>query len=421
MPNLNIKSKDFVWTFTAFGAVALSGLALNQVIANQLGITALGRYNMLLAIVIIGGQIGAMGIHSSVLYHTPKARSEGKNTSEILNAGFWSTTSTSLITTLLIYSGGEIVLRWSDNSYYLDGLRAVAVGLFLYPINKSLLAHINGLQRIRAFSIFFSGRFVLLAGLATIASYWSSNDRILPWTISGAEIAIFLGLILANKSELSGSSQWRKSKKMVTEHLRYGRRGFLGSTLLDLNTRLDIILLGLISGTRSVGIYSIASLFAEGLYQAAMVPRYNFDPVVTSLFVQNKISELVETIARAKRQIYLLAIPLLVIGNLLYPIVIEFLFTKEIADESWPVFLILSLGVGLSSGYIPFTNILQQSGFPARQSLLLVSMTLTNLFLNVLLIPFFDMKGAAIATAASWLSIVFFLRQITKRTLGFKV
>jgi len=421
MSNLNIKSKDFVWTFTAFGAVALSGLAINQVIANQLGVIALGRYNMLLAIVIIGGQIGAMGIHSSVLYHTPKARSEEGNTSEILNAGLWATTFTSLTTTLLIYSGGEIVLRWSDNSYYLDGLRAVAVGLFLYPINKSLLAHINGLQRIRAFSIFFSGRFVLLAGLATIASYWSSNDRILPWTISGAEIAIFLGLMLTNKSELSGLSQWRKSKKMVTEHLRYGRRGFLGSTLLDLNTRLDIILLGLISGTRSVGVYSIASLFAEGLYQAAMVPRYILDPVVTSLFVQNKISELQETIARAKRQIYLLAIPLLVISNLLYPIVVEFLFTKEIADESWPVFLILSLGVGLSSGYIPFTNILQQSGFPARQSLLLVGMTLTNLFLNMLLIPFLDTKGAALATAASWLSIVFFLRQITKRTLGFKV
>ena len=85
---------------------------------------------------------------------------------------------------------------------------------------------------------------------------------------------------------------------MFTQHLQYGRKGFLGSTLLDLNTRLDIILLGLISDTRSVGVYSIASLFAEGLYQAAMVPRYNFE-TVTSLFVQNKIIELRETIARA--------------------------------------------------------------------------------------------------------------------------
>ena len=67
VPKLKVNNKDFVWTFTAFGAVAVSGLVINQVIANQLGVIALGRYNMLLAIVIIGGQIGAMGIHSSLL------------------------------------------------------------------------------------------------------------------------------------------------------------------------------------------------------------------------------------------------------------------------------------------------------------------------------------------------------------------
>ena len=214
---------------------------------------------------------------------------------------------------------------------------------------------------------------------------------------------------------------WHYLRKMFNRHLQYGRKGFLGSTLLDLNTRLDIILLGLISGTRSVGVYSIASLFAEGLYQAAMVPRYSYDPVVTSLFIQNKISELQETIAKAKRQIYFVAIPLIVLSNFLYPFITEFLFTKELADESWPVFLILSLGVGLSAGYIPFTNILQQSGFPARQSLLLVGMTITNLSLNVALIPFFDVKGAALATSLSWVSIVFFLRKLSRKSLGFKV
>jgi len=421
VPKLKVNNKDFVWTFTAFGAVAVSGLVINQVIANQLGVIALGRYNMLLAIVIIGGQIGAMGIHSSLLYHTPKARSEKTDTSEILHSGLWAITLTSTVTSLFIYIGGEIVLRWADNVYYLDGLRAIALGLFLYPINKALLAHINGLQKIRAFSILFSSRFILLAVMAIIASYWSSNDEILPWSIAGAEMTLFLGLIFANRSELSTLRQWRNSRKMIKRHLEYGRKGFLGSTLLDLNTRLDIILLGLISGTRSVGVYSIASLFAEGLYQAAMVPRYNFDPVVTSLFIQNKISELQETIAKAKRQIYLIAIPLVVLSNLLYPIIIEFLFTKELANESWPVFLILSLGVGLSSGYIPFTNILQQSGFPASQSLLLVWMTLTNLTLNVALIPFLNVEGAALATALSWFSIVFFLRKLSKKFLGFKV
>jgi len=180
-------------------------------------------------------------------------------------------------------------------------------------------------------------------------------------------------------------------------------------------------LLGLISGTRSVGIYSIASLFAEGLYQAAVVPRYNFDPVVTSLYVQNKLGELQETIGKAKRQIYLVAVPVVVLCNVMYPLIVEFLFSKELADESWPVFLILSLGVGISAGYLPFTNILQQSGFPGRQSMLLAAMTLTNLSLNVVLIPFFDVKGAAIATAISWVSVVFYLRRLSNPILGFKV
>ena len=149
----------------------------------------------------------------------------------------------------------------------------------------------------------FSGK------LYNFVSYSVDNDQFLPWTITIAEGIIFLGLILANRSEIAGLSQWHNSQEMFKRHLNYGRRGFLGSTLLDLNTRLDIILLGLISGTRSVGVYSIASLFAEGLYQAAMVPRYNFDPVVTSLFIQNKFDELQATITKAKQRIYLVAIP----------------------------------------------------------------------------------------------------------------
>ncbi len=421
MPKLTIARSDFGWTFSAFAAVGLSGLAINQVIATQLGVTALGRYNMLLAVVIIGGQIGAMGIHSSVLFHTPKARSDGTLTSEVVCSGVLATIVTSTVSTLSIYIGGEVILRSVDNFYYLDGLRAVAIGLFLFPINKTLLAHINGLQRIPTFSILFSGRFILLAVSAAVATYNVDSDQFLPWTITIAEGAIFVGLILANRSEIAGLSQWRNFRKMFNRHLHYGRKGFLGTTLLDLNTRLDIILLGLISGTRSVGVYSIASLFAEGLYQAAMVPRYNFDPVVTSLFVQDKIGELQETIAKAKRRIYLVALPVVAICNLLYPIIVEFLFSKELSDESWPVFLILSLGVGLSAGYIPFTNILQQSGFPGHQSLLLVAMTITNLALNIALIPFFDVKGAAIATAVSWVSIIVYLRKLSNSILGFKV
>lgn len=421
MPKLTNDRTDFSWTFAAFGAVGLSGLVINQVVATQFGVTSLGRYNMLLAVVIIGGQVGAMGIHSSVLFHTPKARSEGNPTSEVICSGVFATVLTSAVVSSSIYVGGEIILRSTNNFYYLDGLRAITIGLFLFPINKTLLAHLNGLQRIPIFSILFSGRFILLAATAVAVTYNFDNDQLLPWTITAAEGVIFVGLVFANQSEIKGLIHWRKMRGMFKRHLRYGFKGFLGTTLLDLNTRLDIILLGLISGSRSVGIYSIASLFAEGLYQAAAVPRYNFDPVVTNLFVQNKLGELQDVIKLAKRKIYLFAVPIVALCNLLYPIIVKILFSKELANESWPVFLILSLGVGISAGYIPFTNLLQQSGFPGHQSILLVGMTITNLSLNIVLIPIFGIKGAALATAISWISLIFYLRRLSNPILGFKV
>ena len=148
MAKLTINRTDFSWTFAAFGAVGLSGLVINQVIATQFGVMSLGRYNMLLAVVIIGGQIGAAGIHSSVLFHTPKALTEGNPTSQVICSGVLATILTSTVITSSIYIGGEIILRSTNNFYYLDGLQAITIGLFLFPINKTLLAHLNGLQRI---------------------------------------------------------------------------------------------------------------------------------------------------------------------------------------------------------------------------------------------------------------------------------
>ncbi|HJM35984.1 MAG TPA: hypothetical protein QF487_05585 [Acidimicrobiales bacterium] len=68
----SISSSGMYWTVGAFAIVSLAGIILNQLIASQLGVTPLGRYNLFLAVIIVGGQMGSAGIHGSVLYHTPQ-------------------------------------------------------------------------------------------------------------------------------------------------------------------------------------------------------------------------------------------------------------------------------------------------------------------------------------------------------------
>ena len=416
-----VERKDFHWTFGAFATVGLAGLILNQVVSTKFGVAALGRYTLLLSVVIIGGQIGTMGIQGSVLFHTPKASTEGRPTSPLLSAGLLATFLTSAVATSAILVGGEIIFRSLDNQFFLGALRAIALGLFLYPMNKTMLAYINALQRVPLFSVFFASRFVFLAALALVVALTDNSGDYLIWTISLTELLMAFFLTLSLKREIKFLRNWEELRIPFRAHLEFGFKGFLGSTLLDLNTRIDVLLLGAIAGSRSVGIYSIASLFAEGLYQAGTVPRFNYDPVVTRLFVESQYKELQNVVSAAKRRLYMVGLPVLLLANILYPIVVKVLFGDELATESQAVFLILTLGIAASVGYLPFVGILQQVGFPGRQSMLLASTAGTNLILNLALIPPMGVRGAALATTLSWVAFVIFLRKIARPILRFAI
>ena len=417
----SVSSSGIYWTVGGFALVSLAGIILNQLIASKLGVTSLGRYNSFLAVIIVGGQMGSAGIHGSVLYHTPKFRSESRPTGQVLVGALTATTVTSLLSTALILGIGEVLLRAAGNDYYLRGLHAIALGLFLYPLNKVLLSHINGLRRIRSFSILFASRFVLLAFFAWGASRFFDGDQHLLWTITLTEVVMFLALLFAARQEFIKNPKWEALNENVRAHFRFGIRGLIGGMLLDLNTRVDILLLGVIAGSESVGIYSIGSLFAEGLYQLTMVPRYSYDPVVTHLIVEERHTELKDVVQEAKRKTYFLIIPIVAIANVCYPFVVGVLFGEDLAMDSWKVFGILSVGLVLSAGYVPFTNLLQQAGKPTRQSALLGAITGINIVLNLALIPLFGMVGAALATAIAQVSLIFFLRGLARSVIGYRL
>ena len=214
-----ISSSGIYWTVGAFAIVSLAGIILNQLIAAQLGVVPLGRYNLFLAVIIVGGQMGSAGIHGSVLYHTPKFRSENKPTGQVLVGALAATGVTSLVTSGLIVGIGEILLRVAGNDYYLKGLHAVAIGLFFYPLNKVLLSHINGLRRIRSFSVLFASRFVLLALFAWGAVHLFDGDEHLVWTITLTEVVMFVALLVTVRHELIRDPRW-EAKRTENERIR---------------------------------------------------------------------------------------------------------------------------------------------------------------------------------------------------------
>ena len=62
-----IERRSVGWSLIGFGVAGLAGLALNLIIRTRTTRQLLGQFNLLLAVFIIGGQVGSMGMHGSVL------------------------------------------------------------------------------------------------------------------------------------------------------------------------------------------------------------------------------------------------------------------------------------------------------------------------------------------------------------------
>ena len=96
------------WSMAGFVVVGIAGLLLNLVIGNRYGSTVLGRFNVLLAMFIIGGQVGSIGIQSSVLFHTPRAEVPGPAHGQVLVAALKVNAVSSGVCVAVVVGGGEL-------------------------------------------------------------------------------------------------------------------------------------------------------------------------------------------------------------------------------------------------------------------------------------------------------------------------
>jgi O-antigen/teichoic acid export membrane protein len=409
------------WSVVAFGVAAMSGLALNLVVSRVYGVDTLGRFNVLLAVFMIGGQVGAMGVQASVLYHTPRARTMDHPTHHVIRAALSLNLVSSLVVTSAVVGIGLVVTSVIENETYRSGLVSIAAGLFLFPLNKSLLAHINGLRRIRAYSLLFAARYLLLIAVVAAMAASGVDGDALTWSVSIVELAMLVALVAALFGELRAMARDAVSPTMQRELLRFGLRGLTGGLLLDLNTRVDVLILGAMAGSAAVGRYSIASVFAEGLYQLALVTRSTFDPLVASLHTMGRDNELRKVVQRGGRRVYSVIVPLGVLSMIVYPIVASRLFTADDSAGTWSVYVLLSAGVVLSAGFIPFTSLLQQTGHPSSQSYLLGLVAGTNVVLNLALVPLIGVNGSALATGVAQAMLVPYLVVLVNRHLGYRI
>jgi O-antigen/teichoic acid export membrane protein len=324
---------------------------------------------------------------------------------------------------VIFFSLKDILGRILDSPSVAFGLALAIPGMAFYSLNKILLMVLNGLRNMRAFALFQTLRYVLIFSSVVIILLFGFSEFHLPLSLTIAEVILFVLLMLYINIMLfhirfSFASEMRS---WCRRHLSFGVRGFLSGVLIEMNTRVDVLMLGYFMSDTMVGIYSFASTFAEGFAQITTVIRQNVDPIVGKCFAEDN-REKIREIARKVRHLFY---PIMAIIGCalvaLFPALIRVAASNDDNWQSWGVFVLLVSGIVLAAGYKPFFGILLQGGKPGIYTMLMVGSVIGNVILNACLIPVLGIYGAAAATASIYVMEVVALVAIVKALFGIKL
>jgi O-antigen/teichoic acid export membrane protein len=417
-----IDRNKFVREWIANGAsvavLALTGLLLNALIAKWYGSAALGIFNQAFAVLVFASQIATAGVQFSVLRHLPPAAEDPAQTSRILTSALVLVMVTASITTAIVFAGFRLAGDRVFSPGVTEGVMLMLPGLWCIAVNKTLLNALNGIQANSLYAALVSLRYVLILLFLLAAIAMRLRGEQLAVVLSGSEVVLLVVLIVVCGRRFP---QWRRAPDAAwtATHWRFGWQSMPGGFAVELNSRIDVLILGMFTTDTIVGVYSFAAFFVEGLLQIPVITRRLIDPVLARMAGQDG-DALRALLARGRNIAALAAAAVGCAAVAAYPWYATLAGTPELAQASWPVFGILMVGACVFGIYATFVGIFAQTGRPMIQTRLNLAILGINVVLNLILVPVYGLLGAAVATGLSFVAGTLYFRSLVRRHLSLR-
>jgi O-antigen/teichoic acid export membrane protein len=391
-----------VWNLGSLAILAAAGFALNLAIGRFYGPEALGVFNICFAGFIFIAQIGSFGVQFSILQAVAEhsGRDQGA-VDDAVSAGLrlvvmassLSTLGALLITPLVagIYDSEDIVVAWLT----------MLPGLWAFSLNKYLLGVVNGAGHMRTFAALQASRYLLILVWVAVFYFARVDGAFLTGVLSLSEIMLLAAAAGATRRVVS---RWSvlSANAWFARHRTFGMKAFLSGAILELNTRINVLIVGALIGEASAGIYSVGILVAEGVSQVIFVIRNVANPpLARALATQDQ-----KSLLKLSREFGAIGLGLTLAGSVvayfLYPWFAIYGMGDQRFLEATLSLAILLVGLTLTAPMQVFGLILSMAQRPGLHTLSVLLVLVVNAALNFMLVPVWGMTGSALATAISY-------------------
>jgi O-antigen/teichoic acid export membrane protein len=236
------------------------------------------------------------------------------------------------------------------------------------------------------------------------------------------DAAVVAGLLLADVATLVPAwiRLWRRkffrearppSFALARSVAGYGMRGQVGGVMTLLNLRLDFMILSLMAGPAVLGVYAIASKFAELLKIPSLALTYVLYPEYSRIGPRAAAARARVHMRAAGIWIAVASVPIWLTAGFLIPAIYGSAFQGAVTPAR-----IIAAGLVLEGVAGVITAYLYGIGRPGLNSWAMgIGLTIT-VILDLSLIPYFGAKGAALASAAAYITSTLALLWLFRRT-----
>jgi len=179
----------------------------------------------------------------------------------------------------------------------------------------------------------------------------------------------------------------------------------LTGALAMIYSQIDSVMMGYWSQITETGWYNASYRLVGAVLVINSFISLSFYPVLSKYFKESK--EMLQKIWSYQMEIMIfLAIPIMVGGIFFAPQIINFIYGSSFSPAIL-VFQILMVMCGISFLQSPFNRVLIAANQQKKLFWAILSGTIINVILNLILIPKFSLNGAAAATVFTWLVFLF--------------
>ncbi|HUF09186.1 MAG TPA: oligosaccharide flippase family protein [Rhodothermales bacterium] len=363
-------------------------------------LTAVALIETALALLVAGFKDGALIF---VARHADEERAHPLLYEALVNALAWSVLLALLVVLLTVTSGSTFVpkLYSSYGSSLISMLKWMCLVLPLMAVERVVMGATQGLK-IMKYEAFVSGGLRPVLLIITASLFWLISPDVdgLTGAYVTTQFLVFLVVTQVCRREFHPKLLWQAVGRfrINREMISFAFPQNVNVAFDRFVTNIDVIMLGILGFSAfEIGYYGAGALIVRELRQIKLVFSSAFSPHIVRLFRERNLEQLSKTFATTSRWITTPLIPILIAVALLKGDLLQIVH-PNFAGQSTIFMLHLLVIPYLQATFGLAGNVVIMTGHSKWNLFNGVTTGLSNIVLNLVLIPTFGLAGAAAAS-----------------------